>query len=80
MFFSVSDCPYENLKGNGYCDGVANNNECEYDGGDCCLKEACKIKKIRKCDDGKDCTTKTEMDTCKDSTCECLDPDIRKYP
>ena len=27
---------YTGLLGNGYCDDVANNKECNYDGGDCC--------------------------------------------
>ena len=70
--------------GNGYCNGINNIKECDYDGGDCCLKEACKIKTIKKCDDGEACTTFTEQPTCTDKsgvadTCDCIDPAVRKF-
>ena len=78
-FSTIAECLHGNLIGNGICDGVANVPECRWDGGDCCIKEACKIKKLKKCIDGKDCTMTKEEDTCKDSSCECLDPSVRKY-
>ena len=80
----ILDCPYENLKNNGYCNGKANIKECDFDGGDCCLKEACKLKTIKRCTDGKDCTATTTMNTCTDisgvdDTCECIDPSVRTF-
>ena len=30
------DCPNIALVGDGYCDDVSNNMECNFDGGDCC--------------------------------------------
>ena len=32
-------CGWEDLVNDGFCDDVANNYECGYDGGDCCLEE-----------------------------------------
>ena len=29
-------CPYDNLKGDGFCDDEANDFACDFDGGDCC--------------------------------------------
>ena len=40
------DCQYENLIGNGICNQEANNEDCQYDGGDCCYA-SCKV-----CSDG----------------------------
>lgn len=85
IVFFISDCQYKHLKSNGYCDGIANTKHCEYDGGDCCQKEACKVKKIKQCKDEK-CIAKdiTIVDTCTDiagvdGTCDCIDPDVRKF-
>ena len=35
-FSTECDMLYIGLLGNGFCDDVANNKECSYDGGDCC--------------------------------------------
>ena len=32
-----------------------------------------------RCNDGKDCNNTTKIDTCKDDTCECIDPAVRKF-
>ena len=37
IFFSILECPYLALIGDGYCNDKSNNEECNYDGGDCCL-------------------------------------------
>ena len=39
LLFLLSDlnCSNQHWVGDGYCDDVTNNNECNYDGGDCCL-------------------------------------------
>ena len=81
-FSTIAECLHGNLIGNGICDGVANVPECRWDGGDCCIKEACKIKKLTKCTDGEDCKMeyREKIETCKDSSCECLDPSVRKCP
>ena len=37
-FFWISDCDFDDLIGNGECNDEANNPNCKYDGGDCCLE------------------------------------------
>ncbi len=32
-------CGFNEFKGDGYCDDIANNHFCEFDGGDCCEDE-----------------------------------------
>ena len=37
--FSPSTCEYPHFINNGYCEDFSNTEECEFDGGDCCLEE-----------------------------------------
>ena len=36
IFEFLSECPYHTLIGDGDCNDESNNEECNYDGGDCC--------------------------------------------
>ena len=35
-FFKIQACPNGHLIGDGFCNDVSNNPECNFDGGDCC--------------------------------------------
>ena len=54
------DCQYESLIGNGICNQEANNEDCQYDGGDCCYAD-CKICSDGNCNsDASKCIGNTE--------------------
>ena len=71
-------CEDSSWVGDGYCDDGNNIIGCNYDGGDCCLLEACKLKKMNWCSD-ESCTDTMKIETCTGKTCDCLNPDIRKF-
>ena len=54
------DCQYESLIGNGICNQEANNEDCQYDGGDCCYAD-CKVCSDGNCNsDASKCIGKTD--------------------
>merc|ERR1711971_119551 len=54
------ECQYESLIGNGICDQEANNEDCQYDGGDCCYAD-CKVCSDGNCNsDASKCIGNTE--------------------
>lgn len=57
---SSCDIPYFMWVGDGYCDSVANNPECNYDGGDCC-PQTC---------------VATQWECGTYSSYNCIDPDV----
>ena len=40
IFFLVAGCNNVALVGNGFCNDETNNQDCNYDGGDCCVMNA----------------------------------------
>ena len=60
IYLIFPDCQYERLIGNGICNPEANNEDCQYDGGDCCYAD-CKVCSDGNCNsDTSKCIGKTE--------------------
>ena len=54
------DCQFESVIGDGICDQEANNEDCQYDGGDCCYAD-CKVCSDGNCNsDASKCIGKTD--------------------
>ena len=58
MVYALLGCGVHMKKQDGYCDDANNNEECQFDGGDCCGSDV----KYGKCDSD------------AENGCQCLDP------